>query len=300
MSVNAIEEPPHPRTSTPMVTKFFLTQEVGKNRGISSVRTKQDYLYEIPFEYLLGFIGLTALLRNYNYFTKKDFVQALLRNIAYDDCELLYNFYKKGSPFEEASTFYLNKNPTAEYIKIKFEEHLHLNEKDVGSLRYEFPIPNSRVDILRINNNSYAYEIKSIRDSIKRLDGQLNALYGIFENIYLIIPEYLRENLDEKNDSYGIIYFNECDNKIKFITDRYSNCDELLNPKKQLDILTYTELNNLFYEVLKNTNIKNREDLEKEIMDNNSKKEINQYFKKYIQNKINKNSETLVEPIICS
>ena len=53
---------------------------------------------------------------------------------------------------------------------------------------FEMVIGESRIDICRINGQSYAYEIKTQYDTFDRLGTQMRDYLKTFEKVYVIVP----------------------------------------------------------------------------------------------------------------
>jgi hypothetical protein len=73
------------------------------------------------------------------------------------------------------------------FIKKSFVLHKLLCSQSVTFT--EYPINDSRADIVSINGHSTAYEIKTIFDNLSRLDKQVSDYSKCFEYIYVICPE---------------------------------------------------------------------------------------------------------------
>ena len=71
---------------------------------------------------------------------------------------------------------------------IKYHFIRHLKVKNDHIVAFEMSIGDSRIDICRINGNSYAYEIKTEYDTFDRLESQMNDYLKTFEKVYVIVP----------------------------------------------------------------------------------------------------------------
>jgi hypothetical protein len=75
-------------------------------------------------------------------------------------------------------------------------------------IAFEMNVKDSRVDICRINGDSYAYEIKTEYDAFDRLQTQLGDYSKIFDKVYLIVhKKMLSEALDQIPDNCGLITY---------------------------------------------------------------------------------------------
>jgi hypothetical protein len=160
------------------------------------MQTKQECLLELPFEFIIAFAKETQMLRSNGYFTKKDYVHHLLKKLNVEDCFALNELYKKGFNCGDAAKYFNKKRPTGYLISGGFVNYLN-NQGKIGTILYEFPITSTRVDILRLDGTSYAYEIKSQRDKLDRLNVQLPALGRVFDKVFVVFPFDLKEELDE-------------------------------------------------------------------------------------------------------
>ena len=66
-----------------------------------------------------------------------------------------------------------------------------------ASVLSEFRIANAKADFVILNGTSTAYEIKSERDSLARLQGQLAAYLCAFDNVYVVASEIHLDKLAE-------------------------------------------------------------------------------------------------------
>ncbi len=258
------------------------------------MQTKQEYLLGIPFEYILGFSRETGLIRRKEYFTKKDFVHRLLRTLNLSECKNLNNYYQKGISYKTAVEEFLGSYPTAELISKRFVEYLTININNLGTLCFEFPITKTRVDILRLENETYAYEVKSQRDRIDRLDYQLPALQKVFEYTLIIIPSELKSRIERiiHNDVGIITYLSEY-GQITFEIDREPEIANDLNEYRQLNLLRLDELMAIYMRTFRKIpNEKRREKLVAEIILNLDCSQINEVFKLTLRNRSKSQTRT--------
>lgn len=68
------------------------------------------------------------------------------------------------------------------FIKFLKTRHDHI-------VAFEMTVGGSRVDICRINGNSYAYEIKTEYDTFDRLASQIDDYLKTFQKVYVIVPK---------------------------------------------------------------------------------------------------------------
>lgn len=242
--------------------------------------SKQEMLTNMPLEFLIEFGHISNLFRNYRrYFSKKDFVQHLARNLTYEECVLIYKQYRSGLHAKMIGQEYLNKHPNASAIAQILRSRL-VAEVPEGVIIHEFPIFGSRVDLVLINGYSRAFEIKSPRDNITRLQKQLRCYKRVFEEIYLVCPrEFEIGELD-----VGMYRF-IVDGGVILSHERDANQNDALDPLEQLRLLRKTELSSMLSPNLKDMS---RIEMIREIMRGRSPKEINDTFKQLIGNRYSK------------
>jgi len=247
--------------------------------------TKQEYLLSIPFEYIIAFSRGTRLIRRNGYYTKKDFVQHLLRNLRVSECKKLYEFYGNGVSCRDAVKYFLEKYPTGELVSKAFVNHLIKTTKDLGMLMYEFPIQKTRVDILRISNFSYAYEVKSQRDRVDRLHYQLPMLGRIFESVYLVFSFSVKDKIKKMVDKkVGLYTYTTKEDQIVFTIEREPVEIDEYEPHAQLELFGMDELRSIYFDLYKE---KPKNKVKRELINlflkNIDRHEINLLFKKTIQ-----------------
>lgn len=212
--------------------------------------TKQEYLLLLPFEYVLGFSRTTGLIRQNSCYTKKDFVQRLLRSLKASECRQLHDFYSNGFSYRKAAMCYLRKYPSGNHVSKAFVEYLRETTNDLGRLFFEFPIPQTRVDILRLDSTSHAYEVKSQRDKTKRLHFQLPALRRIFEKVSLVYASNLASKVRKVVDmSVGLYSFSVEDGEIVIEIRRPPVETDAFEPVAQLELLRTDEVRAIYIEL---------------------------------------------------
>lgn len=250
------------------------------------MRTKQEYLLSIPFEYIIGFSRETGLIRRNGYFTKKDFVHHLLRTLKLSECKQLFGYHQNGLPYKKAVEQFLNRYPTSELISKSFVDYLDSTIENLGTLYFEFPILKTRVDILRLYDHSYAYEVKSQRDRIDRLHYQLPALKKVFEYTYLIIPSESKHRIIKIIDKdVGIITFASERSQMIFEVDREPEMVNALDKYAQLDLLRMDELMDLYNNTYGTKPKKSKKEIIEVLIENFECYQMNEVFKSTIRNR---------------
>lgn len=151
---------------------------------------------------------------------------------------------------------------------------------------FEMPVLGSRIDVCRINGNSYAYEIKTELDTFKRLPKQIINYSNVFEYVYITVSKDTYESILPLIPDYcGICFFAQTIKKddMKLWTKRKATKSPNINPYSQLQCFSSETLAIL----LKNRKIKkipsSKEDRIQYILDNYSAKTINSDFKKIVK-----------------
>jgi len=250
--------------------------------------TKRDYLYKIDFDYLIRFASETKIYRNYRkYFTKKDFVHALLRNLTKKECVKLYNASIDNIPPEKIAQEYMSLNPTYEIIRDRLVKFF-INEQSENDevIFFEFPVLNARTDVTRINGNSFNYEIKTGRDKITRLEKQMSTFIRLFEqNIVVCSVEFYEDVLEYIPDIGGVILYEILEKGISFREEISSKRSFFINSRDQLRIVTVKGLKKIHEKKIGKPNRLKRGELTKKILSQLTDDEINEEFKLYLKEK---------------
>lgn len=251
------------------------------------MRTKQEYLLSIPFEYIIGFSKETRLIRCNRYFTKKDFVHRLLKNLNTSECKQLYGFYRNGYSYKRAVEWFLGNYPTGAIVSRNFVDYLNSKKENIGTLCFEFSILKTRVDILRLENRFHAYEVKSQRDRIDRLHYQLPALKEFFEYVSLIVPyDSKRRVIEMVGREVGIFTFTFHRNQMIFEIQREPEMNDGFNEYSQLKLLRICELRDICIKTCRTEpKQKTRKEMIKIIVGNFEHDQINEIFKSKIRNR---------------
>ena len=116
---------------------------------------------------------------------------------------------------------------------------------------FEMPVLDSRVDVCRINGNSYAYEIKTEFDSLKRLRKQIDDYSNVYEYVFVVIPKsFYKEVIEVIPDYCGIRILQHDYNtgKISFLAKRKAKKSPNINPISQLNSLSKENIGMWLYE----------------------------------------------------
>jgi len=251
------------------------------------VITKRDYIYKIDFDYLIRFASETKIYRNYRkYFTKDDFVRALLGNLKKEQCESLYTAFKDGISPEKIAQEYVHKNPTSEIIKEKLVDRIIKEKEKDDVIFFEFPVLGARTDVTRINENSYNYEIKTGRDKIIRLKEQMDIFIKFFEQNSVVCPiEVYDDVLEYLPSAVGVIVYEILENDISFREGLPSKKSFSISSEDQLKIITVEGLRKIYNKEIGHPNKLKRKELMKDILSYLDNNEINEQFKLYLKGK---------------
>jgi hypothetical protein len=99
-----------------------------------------------------------------------------------------------------------------------------------------------RVDLSVVNGSLHGYEIKSDRDSLRRLSGQVN-LYGkVFDRATLVVVErHLANALKNIPDWWGIILAHQSATGIRLKTVRSSRSNPRKDPRALVELLWHDD-----------------------------------------------------------
>ncbi len=201
----------------------------------------------------------------------KIFQKTHLPNEIYND--VIFNYYKGEN--------IVKYNLLTEYLQ---------NEDEV--VMFETNVNSSRLDFLRVNGKSYAYEIKTELDTTDRLIKQFKDYEQVFEYIYVVIhPIHLKKVKQLIPRKCGIITYVIESGKCIFNKERDANLNKGLKKEAQIKNLNSED----YAFILKSKGISNlpnykddREILLKRLF---KKDEINELFKMALKNKNKKKWE---------
>jgi len=107
---------------------------------------------------------------------------------------------------------------------------------------FELPVGNSRTDLCSINGNSIAYEIKTIADTTKRLEKQMDDYMKAFEYVYVICPyEKLNDVQRIVPIDVGIYLYDDKVSKPVFIKIKEAKLSTQLDRDTQISVLRKNE-----------------------------------------------------------
>lgn len=109
---------------------------------------------------------------------------------------------------------------------------------------FEFPIVDCRVDIVRLNCRSYAYEVKSKRDTVNRLVAQTEESLEVFEYVYAVLNSQ-EAPIEWLSPAIGIIEAQTDGDALSFEVVRRPKVNRPSSPLKQLQLLSIPEVQDL-------------------------------------------------------
>jgi hypothetical protein len=158
--------------------------------------------------------------------------------------------------------------------------------KNNDTVLFEFNSGGSRVDLCRINGNSYAYEIKTEFDDFSRLDKQINDYAKIFEYVYVVTTKNRWDSISQKiPDFCGVILYQVSKNgEFKKWTKKKSQKSPYLSSMDQIGVMTSDDIRFILRKKGLNVPLirKERESL---LINNFKANSINKLFKEVLKKK---------------
>lgn len=118
-----------------------------------------------------------------------------------------------GDLFDLALNVLKDKDRRSEYAYKAAITHkilLGTHSLRTASMLTEFRVGNSKADIVILNGSSSVYEIKSERDNLEKLTGQIESYKKVFARVNVIAGENHIENIiDLVSDDVGILFLNK-------------------------------------------------------------------------------------------
>lgn len=248
--------------------------------------TKKELLSELPFEYLRSFAVQTQIIQTRGiYHTKKDHVRGLVRTLSRPEVEFLYQEYRSGSSVDETGERYLRiYRPNDSIIRGEMAHFLSPdgNNEEQLALLFEVPLQSNRADMLVVDDSITIYEIKSPRDSYRRLPDQLDTYTEIadYVNVVHAGDDDSTEMVDE---NVGVIEFTYPD--FDFHQTREG---KFLKPetKDRLSVLWDSELQQIREEVFSSkTTDMSRPEVESKLQNECSESSLNVLIRHQLKNR---------------
>ena len=192
--------------------------------------------------YPLSFQEIQELSQNYNPLINERALLDLLFRINSE----AYSELNQKTAREYITSLLYSVYPNEATIKSAFINSILSKDKTSVST-FEFPVGNCRADLCKINNNSYAYEIKTDFDNLKRIEKQISNYRKVFEYTYVICSPRKVSDVEKTIDSdVGVIVYKMGSKKnYTFRIHRKSLKSDFIDPVEQLKALSTTELDTL-------------------------------------------------------
>ncbi len=139
---------------------------------------------------------------------------------------------------------------------------------------FEFPINDSRADIVSINGKSVAYEIKTQYDTLDRLAKQVNDYSLAFEYVYVICDDQSLKNVIKIIPPHCGIYTYSRKNKLIFKLYKKATKSNVMDSEVMIKMFLQKEKNHYFEKQQNN-----------EILVRNDTERINYYLKKALKHR---------------
>ena len=99
-----------------------------------------------------------------------------------------------------------------------------------------------RVDLVVVNSVLHGYEIKSNRDSLRRLENQVEKYSKVLERATIVVGDcHLNAALDIVPDWWGVLLYQECPKKSRFRAVRRSKKNPQIDSRSLVELLWLDE-----------------------------------------------------------
>lgn len=195
--------------------------------------TKRDLLEDVPYGYIRRFVVKTRIISPGQYRDKNDHVRGLIRRLSAEECNYLNQLYTEGAPAHRAAErFTRTCQPDDELVRKEFLQKLQSGD-ETQTILSEVPVEDNRADIVQVGTDSTAYELKSPRDTYRRLQSQLTAFHGAFDKVYVVIPA--EEEVPEAvTETTGVIQYTYPEFEFEPIKEAISTDSDLSMQLRQL------------------------------------------------------------------
>lgn len=172
----------------------------------------------------------------------------------------------------------MNFYPGEKTVKYHFSKQYFDRENDI--LGFEIAVKSSRLDIVRVNTKSYAYEIKTELDSLSKLEKQVFDYSLVFEHVIVVVhPSHISKVKQLIPDHVGIITYQKVNGVYSFRTDKTSTRSPYLDYKEQVNSLNSKELEFVLRKAGKKNIPNSRKHRELSVFDKINENKINTLFK---------------------
>ena len=196
------------------------------------------------FRYPVSQIFSPTLLNKFNESKYEISVKKLLLAAKIYSSEVKWNFIEGLS----SAYTYLKSEYRCEYVymnEIANQLLLKFHDDNSATFLKELFSDKSIADIVIINGNTVAYEIKTELDNFERLAGQIDSYLNLYDKTYLVThKEALKPTLLRIPGEIGVIIFEE-DGKLTTVKEA-ACCVNRFDPKKAVFTLRQSELNKAY------------------------------------------------------
>lgn len=204
---------------------------------IKAVAKKQT---DPAYNYALSQLFSPSLLKKIHNFSDEQSIRDLIKDCnLYPDnedwnlikgLEITYNYLKGHYRCE-----YIYKNEIANQLLLQF------HSDNSATLLKEVNSDSSIADIVIINGDTVAYEIKTELDSFERLSSQITSYQILYDYLYIVTHPAAEKTLRNKLGSDIGIMILDADGMLKTVRDACKN-DALFDPSKAVFTLRQSEL----------------------------------------------------------
>ncbi|MCA1021826.1 sce7726 family protein [Halobacillus litoralis] len=190
--------------------------------------------------------------------------------------------------------FVMKFYPGEQMLKYALAKRYIQKENEVSA--FEIRVNDSRLDVGRINGNSYAYEIKTEFDSLDKLRKQIEDYSTVFEYVYVLVHEiHLEKTLQLAPDHCGIISYKEEKGEVKLSFRKKVNRSEKLSKESMLNNLNLKELTKILKELGYNQAAKEPREIKENLLLDFNDQKINALFKRALKERYNNQWRNLQE-----
>ena len=204
------------------------------------LRTKQELLLALPFDFLLSFACQTKLVRQiWPNYTKKDLVHSLVRSLSEKHCVMLKDEFDQVQGYQSTLREILFELPTANDIKLNFVSAIRPKINDNGVIVQELPLRETRVDVAVFDTSSTAYELKGPRDTTHRLIRQLSTYSKVFDYVAVVSDG---QDIGTLPKHVGVVEVGRHRGRMVFVIRKRPIMNRRIDPFAQLQLLHKDEL----------------------------------------------------------
>lgn len=183
----------------------------------------------------------------YNMYSSDMDIWRMLESVFGEKFHYLFNQYSKAMIANKFINLLMLKYYPCERV-VKYALVDALKQKH-DTVLFEMPVLDSRIDVCRINGNSYAYEIKTEYDNFTRLNKQLHDYAMVYEYVYVVVPYQAYDEVVDMIPDYCGIRLMKHDREngsTSFYAKKAAKKSPEISPEAQLSCLSKKSLENIF------------------------------------------------------